>query len=175
MKILYDLLPVILFFITFKMYDIFIATGVAIIVTLIQIVFTYSKNKKVDKMLLFNGIIITLLGGLTILFKDETFIIWKPSVIYWLLSVSLLISDSFFNKNLIKLAMGSQIKVQEKYWKKINLFTSIFFLGLGFINLYVGYNFDLDTWVNFKLFGITALLLIYILTISLYLTKVSKD
>ena len=100
MKFLYDLLPVILFFITFKMYDIFIATGVAIVATLIQIVFTYSKNKKVDKMLLFNGIVITLLGGLTILFQDETFIIWKPSVIYWLLSVSLLISDSIFDKNL---------------------------------------------------------------------------
>ena len=174
MKFLYDLLPVILFFISYKFYGIYTATAVAIGATLLQIVIVLIMKKKVDRMLLFNGLIITFLGGLTILLKDKTFIMWKPSVIYWLLSISLLISDSIFDKNLMKLAMGSQIKVEKNYWKRINLFTSIFFLGLGFINLYVGYNFELDTWVNFKLFGITALLFIYILMISLYLSKVSK-
>jgi len=175
MKFLYDLFPVILFFISYKMYDIFIATAVAIIATLIQIIFAYMRNKKVDKMLLFNGIIITLLGGLTILLKDKTFIMWKPSVIYWALSLSLLISNSFFNKNLIKLAIGHQVQLKDIYWNKLNWATTFFFTSLGFINLYVAFNFDENTWVNFKLFGITGLLFIYIIFITFYLTKISKD
>ncbi|MBT4571179.1 MAG: septation protein A, partial [Nitrosomonadales bacterium] len=109
MKFLYDLLPVILFFISYKVYDIFIATAVAIAVTLLQVFYDYFKNKKIDKMLLFNGSIITVLGGLTIILQDKTFIMWKPSVLYWLFAGILLISNLFFEKNLIKLAINQKI------------------------------------------------------------------
>ena len=115
MKFLYDLLPVILFFISYKFYGIYTATAVAIGATLLQIVIVLMMKKKVDRMLLFNGLIITFLGGLTILLKDKTFIMWKPSVIYWILSAALLISDKLFSKNLIKQALGNQITLQEKY------------------------------------------------------------
>lgn len=174
MKFLYDLLPVILFFISYKIYDIFIATGVAIIATLLQVLYDYIKNKKIDKMLLFNGAIITILGGLTIIFQDKTFIMWKPSVLYWLFAAVLFISNYFFNKNLIKLAMGQKIELEDSYWNNLNNATGLFFIMLGFINLYVAYNYEEDTWVNFKLFGITGILFIYIIFLTIYISKVSK-
>ena len=174
MKFLYDLLPVILFFVAYKIYDIFTATAVAIVVTILQVFYDYFKNKKIDKMLLFNGATITILGGLTIIFQDKTFIMWKPSVLYWLFAGILFISNSFFDKNLIMLAMGKKIELKKVHWDHLSNATGLFFIALGFINLYVAYNFEEDTWVNFKLFGITGILFIYIIFLTLYITKVSK-
>ena len=100
---------------------------------------------------------------------------WKPSVIYWVLSAALIISDKIFSKNLIKQALGSQISLQEKYWASLNMTTSAFFILLGFINLYVAFNYDENTWVNFKLFGITGLLFIYMIFVTIFISKISKE
>ena len=173
-KFLFDLFPIILFFIAFKVYDIFIATGVAIVATLLQIIYVYLKDKKVEKVLLFNGVMITFLGGLTILLQDKMFIMWKPSVLYWCFALILLFSNIFLKKNLVQMALGKQVELKKKFWNVINWYTSIFFVLLGFINLYVAYNFSEDTWVNFKLFGITGLLFIYMIFLGLYISKVGK-
>jgi len=173
-KFLFDLFPIILFFIAFKIYDIFIATAVAIIATLLQIIYVYLKDKKVEKVLLFNGVMITFLGGLTILLQDKMFIMWKPSVLYWCFALILLFSNLFLKKNLVQMALGKQVELKNKFWNVINWYTSIFFVLLGFINLYVAYNFSEDTWVNFKLFGITGLLFIYMIFLGLYISKVGK-
>ena len=158
----------------FKIYDIFIATAVAIIATLLQIISVYLKDKKVEKVLLFNGVMITFLGGLTILLQDKMFIMWKPSVLYWCFALILLFSNLFLKKNLVQMALGKQVELKNKFWNVINWYTSIFFVLLGFINLYVAYNFSEDTWVNFKLFGITGLLFIYMIFLGLYISKVGK-
>ena len=173
-KFLFDLFPIILFFIAFKIYDIFIATAVAIIATLLQIIYVYLKDKKVEKVLLFNGVMITFLGGLTILLQDKMFIMWKPSVLYWCFALILLFSNLFLKKNLVQMSLGKQVELKNKFWNVINWYTSIFFVLLGFINLYVAYNFSEDTWVNFKLFGITGLLFIYMIFLGLYISKVGK-
>ena len=173
-KFLFDLFPIILFFIAFKIYDIFIATAVAIIATLLQIIYVYLKDKKVEKVLLFNGVMITFLGGLTILLQNKMFIMWKPSVLYWCFALILLFSNLFLKKNLVQMALGKQVELKNKFWNVINWYTSIFFVLLGFINLYVAYNFSEDTWVNFKLFGITGLLLMYMIFLGLYISKVGK-
>jgi intracellular septation protein len=174
-KFLFDLFPIILFFIAFKVYDIFIATGVAIVATLLQIIYVYLKDKKVEKVLLFNGFMITFLGGLTILLQDKMFIMWKPSVIYWCFALALLFSNQFFKKNLVRMALSKQVVLKDKFWNTLNSYTSVFFVLLGFINLWVAYNFTEDTWVNFKLFGITGLLFIYVIFITIYISKVNKD
>jgi intracellular septation protein len=174
-KFLFDLFPIILFFIAFKIYDIFIATAVAIVATLLQIIFVYFKDKKVEKVLLFNGVMITFLGGLTILLQDKMFIMWKPSILYWCFALILLFSNLLLKKNLVQLALGKQVELKKKFWNVINWYTSIFFVLLGFINLYVAYNFSEDAWVNFKLFGITGLLFIYMIFLGLYISKVGKE
>jgi intracellular septation protein len=174
-KFLFDLFPIILFFIAFKVYDIFIATAVAIVATLLQIIYVYLRDKKVEKVLLFNGVMITFLGGLTILLQDKMFIMWKPSVLYWCFALILLFSNVFLRKNLVQIALGKQVELKNNFWNVINWYTSIFFILLGFINLYVAYNFSEDTWVNFKLFGITGLLFIYMIFLGLYISKVGKE
>lgn len=175
MKFFYDLLPVILFFVAYKMYDIFVATAVAIIATLAQIAIVYLKHRKLEKMLVFNGLMISILGGLTILLKDKYFIMWKPSVIYWAFALALLFADQFFNRNLVQLALGKQMELSRIVWKKINIFTALFFIFLGFVNLFVAYNYSENTWVNFKLFGLTGLLFLYMIAIAIYISKTNKD
>jgi intracellular septation protein len=174
-KFLFDLFPIILFFIAFKIYDIFIATAVAIVATLLQIIFVYFKDKKVEKVLLFNGVMITFLGGLTILLQDKMFIMWKPSILYWCFALILLFSNLLLKKNLVQLALGKQIELKNKFWNVINWYTSIFFVLLGFVNLYVAYNFSENAWVNFKLFGITGLLFLFMIFLGLYISKVGKE
>ena len=175
MKFFYDLLPVILFFVAYEIYDIFVATAVAIIATLAQIAIVYLKHRKLEKMLVFNGLMISILGGLTILLKDKYFIMWKPSVIYWAFALALLFADQFFNRNLVQLALGKQMELSKIVWRKINIFTALFFIFLGFVNLFVAYNYSENTWVNFKLFGLTGLLFLYMIAIAIYISKTNKD
>ena len=171
MKLLFDLFPVILFFIAFKAFDIYIATAVAIGATVIQIAWTKWRHGKVDVMLWVTFAIIAVFGGATLLLHDETFIKWKPTVLYWLFSSILLVSNVVFNKNLMRSLLHEKIALPLHIWHRFNLSWSLFFAVLGFINLYVAFNFSTDTWVNFKLFGFTGLMLVFILALSAWLAK----
>ncbi len=171
MKFFLDLLPVIVFFTIYKVSNIFLATFGAIVVSIVLLIGSYLINKKIEKMMLVNTLLISILGGLTIILKDNTFIMWKPTAIYWLLALALLISNYVFKKNLMERMMSHQVKLNQKIWSKINLNTSFFMIFLGILNLYVAFNFNEDTWVNFKLFGITSLLLIFVFYIGLIIAK----
>lgn len=179
MKVFFDLFPVILFFIGFKLYDIFIATAIAIGATLALIAYSKLKHGKVEKMLMVNGVIISVLGGITLLLNDKTFIMWKPTVLYWLLAAALLVSSFFFKKNLIQQMMGKMLNPPAPTWKKLNLAWVVFLVGMGFLNLYVANNYSEDTWVNFKLFGATGLMFVFMIaqTIMLkdYLVEQPED
>tara|TARA_B110000967_G_scaffold206198_1_gene252360 strand:- start:4418 stop:5017 length:600 start_codon:yes stop_codon:yes gene_type:complete len=174
MKFLYELLPVTLFFIFYKIYDIYTATAVLMAATYLQILLTYLIKKKVEKILIFTGIVITIFGGMTLFFQNNAFIMWKPSIIYWAFALAILIAEKFYDKNLIKMSLGSQVKIENKYWKNLSVATALFFSFLGVLNIYIAQNFSEDTWVNFKLFGTSALLFIYIILITLYISKVNK-
>lgn len=169
MKVFFDLFPVILFFIGFKLYDIFTATAIAIGATIALIIYSKVRHGKVEKMLLINGAIISILGGITLLLHDETYIMWKPTVLYWLLAAALLISNLFFKKNLIEKMMGKMLNPPAHTWNKLNLIWVAFLIALGFLNLYVAFNFSMDTWVNFKLFGVTSMMFIFMIAQTLLL------
>lgn len=169
MKVFFDLFPVILFFIGFKLYDIFIATGVAIGATIALIIFSKLRHGKVERMLLINGAIITILGGTTLLLHDKTYILWKPTVLYWLLAVALLVSNLIFKKNLIEQMMGKMLNPPAHVWGKLNLSWVVFLIALGFLNLYVAFNFSENTWVNFKLFGVTSMMFVFMIAQTLLL------
>ena len=171
MKLLFDLFPVILFFIAFKAFNIYIATAVAIAATVAQIAWTKWRHGKVDVMLWVSFVIIGVFGGATLLLQDETFIKWKPTVLYWLFSTILLISNWFFNKNLMRSLLHEKIALPLHAWNRLNLTWSLFFAVLGFINLYVAFNYTTDAWVNFKLFGFTGLMVVFILAQSVWLAK----
>ncbi|MDD2720206.1 MAG: septation protein A [Gallionella sp.] len=171
MKLLFDLFPILLFFIAFKLKGIYVATAVAIAATVVQIIWTKIRHGKVDTMLWVSFAIIGVFGGATLLLHDETFIKWKPSVLYWLFSVILLTSNLFFKKNLMQSLLSEKMALPVRVWNRLNLSWSLFFALLGFINLYVAFNYSTDTWVNFKLFGFTGLMLVFILGQSAWLAK----
>ena len=175
MKFIFDLFPVILFFVAYKTYDIYVATAVAIAATLVQIGWTWLRHRKVDKMLWMSLAVIGLLGGATLMLQDELFIMWKPTVLYWLFSAILLVSSVFFKRNLIQALLEKQLALPERVWGKLNASWVIFFIFMGGINLHIAYGYSLDTWVNFKLFGSTGLMIIFVVVQMMMLGKYVKQ
>ena len=171
MKLLFDLFPVILFFVAFKFKGIYVATAVAIAATVVQIIWTKLRHGKVDTMLWVSFAIIAVFGGATLLLHDETFIKWKPTVLYWLFSAILLVSNVMFKKNLMRSLLQEKIALPLHVWHRLNLTWSLFFAALGFINLYVAFSYSTDAWVNFKLFGFTGLIVVFVLGQSAWLSK----
>ena len=171
MKFLFDLFPVILFFIAYKFSNIYTATLVVIGATIFQVIYSKLVHKRVDKLLIFNAVLISILGGTTLWLHDANFIKWKPSILYWLLSGALLFFQFFKKKNLIKNLMGKQIHLTEKGWDQISITSAVFFGVLGALNLYIAFNFSESTWVNFKLFGITGLIMCYAVLIGILASR----
>lgn len=204
MKFLFDLFPVILFFGMFKWGEanpdaaqalagqylsamvsggevtasqapILLATAVAILATLAQIGWLLLRGRKVDGMLWVSLAIITVFGGATIYFHNETFIKWKPTVLYWLFGAALVVAQVMFRKNLIRTMMGKQIGLPDPVWDRLALAWAGFFIAMGVVNLVVAYLFSTAAWVNFKLFGFTGLMFAFVIAQSLMLSKHLKD
>jgi intracellular septation protein len=204
MKFLFDLFPVLLFFSVFKWAEghaataqsfvsqhlsgfvsggavgpgqapILLATAVAIAATLCQIGYLLARRRKVDAMLWVSLAIITVFGGATIYFHDETFIKWKPTVLYWCFAAALLISQVFMKKNLIRAMMEKQMALPESLWARVGLSWAAFFIAMGLLNLYVAFNYSTDQWVTFKMFGGMGLMLAFIIGQSVLLAKYLKE
>ena len=204
MKLLFDLLPVILFFATYKVAGaypqqslalagstlgwmvgdgvvppdqapILLATAVAIIASLLQVGSLLARGRKVDPMLWVSLVVIVVFGGATIWFHDETFIKWKPSILYWLFGGALLAGQVFWKKNLLQSLLGTQLDVPPRVWGRLLWSWIAFFLTLGVVNLAVAYSVPTDTWVSFKLFGLFGLTLVFTLGIGIYLARHMKE
>jgi intracellular septation protein len=204
MKFLFDLFPVILFFGMFKWGEsnpeaaqslgqlylsalvsdgqvttaqapILLATAIAIIATLGQIGYLLARGKKVDTTLWVSLAIIVFFGGATIYFHNETFIKWKPTVLYWCFAAVLLFSQILLRKNLIRTMMEKQISLPDGIWQRLSLSWIAFFIAMGLLNLYVAFNFSTASWVNFKLFGGMGLMFAFVIAQSLLLSKYVKD
>jgi intracellular septation protein len=175
MKLLFDLFPVILFFIVFKVAGVFAATACAIVATFVQVGWVKYRHGKVDTMLWVSLGIITVFGGATLLLHDETFIKWKPTVLYWFFSAALLGSSILFKKNLMRALLGEKLALPDAVWGNVNLAWAAFFAALGLINLYVAYSYSTDTWVNFKLFGATGIMLVFIFAQAAMLAKYVEE
>jgi len=171
MKFLFDLFPVILFFIAFKLQGIYVATAVAIAASFGQIGWLWLRGRKIDTMLWVSLGIIVVFGSATLLLHDETFIKWKPTVLYWLFASVLGASELVWRKNLIRKMLGEKIQLPEAAWRKLNFSWVGFFACMGALNLYVAFNFATDTWVNFKLFGGMGLMLAFVIAQSVFLAK----
>jgi intracellular septation protein len=171
MKFVFDLFPVILFFAAFKLQGIFVATAVAIVATFLQIGWVWLRHGKVDAMLWVSLVVIVVFGGATLLLQDETFIKWKPSVLYWLFGGVLLGAQTLFRKNLIRALMGKEVKLPDDIWNKLNASWVLFFVVMGIANLLVAYNFDTETWVNFKVFGGIGLTLAFVVLQAIALAR----
>jgi intracellular septation protein len=171
MKLLFDFFPILLFFIAYKFFDIYVATGVAIAATFLQVAVSWFRTRTVATMQLVALAIIIIFGGLTLYLHDEQFIKWKPTVINWLFGGAFLASQIFGQQTAIERMLGSNLTLPKLIWRRLNFLWVIFFLSLGGTNLFVMSHFDRDTWVNFKLFGILGLTVVFIVLQSLYLSR----
>ena len=200
MKILFDFLPIALFFGMFKYAEgnkdwaaatatdwlgfmvsggvvgpaeapVLLATVVVIVATLLQILWLKARGRKVDTMLWVSLVLVTALGSATIYFHSENFIKWKPTVLYWVMGASLLVGQLIFKKNGIKSLMGAQMALPDSIWRTVNFSWVGFFTFMGFLNLWVAFNFPTSTWVNFKLFGSMGLMLMFVLAQAFFLNK----
>ena len=175
MKFLFDIFPVVLFFIAFKLYGIYVATAVAIAASFVQIAWVWLRHRKVENMLWVSLGVIVVFGGATLLLQNETFIKWKPTVLYWLFSAALTVSAVAFKKNLVRTMMEKQVTLPDLVWNKLLASWIAFFLAMGALNLFVAYNFSTDAWVNFKLFGGIGLMVVFVVLQALMLARYVED
>jgi intracellular septation protein len=200
MKLLFDLFPVILFFIAFKYSEknpelaaswvaslmgsaavdpkiapILLATVVVILATIAQIAWVAFRHGKVDKMLWVSLVLVVVFGGMTLAFQDESFIKWKPTILYWVFAGSMGFAALVMKKNAIKAMLGEQLTLPEPVWTKVNLSWIAFFVVMGFLNIIIAFNFPTDVWVNFKLFGGMGLMLVFVLGQGFMLSKYVEE
>jgi intracellular septation protein len=200
MKVLFDLFPVLLFFVAYtgakhapdtasamvssllgalgagatvnaEQGPILLATAVAIVATICQVGWLLLRKRKVDAMLWISLAIIVVMGGATLLLRDPTFIKWKPTVLYWAFAVVLLGADLLLSKNMIRSMMQGQMSLPDVVWTRLNLSWVLFFAVMGVANLYVAYNYSESTWVNFKLFGGIGLMVVFVVIQGVMLSR----
>jgi intracellular septation protein len=204
MRLLFDFLPILLFFVSFKLAasdpvraadlasshlgflvsggvvgpveaPVLLATLVVIVATLAQVAWLRARGLRIDRMLWVSLGLVVLLGGATVWFHSETFIKWKPSVLYWVMGLGFWISQVVFRRNPLQALMGHQIDLPATAWQRLNFAWIAFFGLMGLLNLWVAYSFSTDTWVNFKLFGGIGLMLLFTLAQGLYLSRYLKS
>jgi len=200
MKLLLDFLPILLFFGTYKYAEahkdwaaafatehfgfmvsggmvgvqeapVLLSTLVVIAATALQVAWLKTLGKKIDTMLWVSLGLIVVLGGATVWFHNETFIKWKPSVLYWVMALALWASANLFGKDILRKMIGDQLKLPDPIWKRLTLLWCAFFAVMGVINILVAYNFSTDSWVNYKLFGGTGLMIIFMIGQGLYVSR----
>ncbi len=171
MKQLFDFIPIILFFIAFKLYDIYIATAVVIAATTLQVTYMWFKYRKVETMQWVTLGLIIVMGGATILLHDEQFIKWKLSIIEWLFGLAFLGSQFIGKKPFVERMMSSNLTLPAPIWRRLNLMWGCFFMSVGFINVYVMRYYTTDQWVTFKTFGVPGLMLLFIFVQVIFIYK----
>lgn len=187
MKLLYDFFPVILFFVAYKAYDIYVATAVIIVASVLQTTLHWLKHRRVNRMHLSTAVLVTVFGGITLALRDPMFIKWKPSIVNWLFALVFLGSQFVGRKPVVQRMMeGLQpdsedgdgptgnpagLPLSDSDWRTLNSMWWVFFLLMGALNLYVVYNYSEDTWVNFKLFGMIGLTLVFALLQGIWIAR----
>jgi intracellular septation protein len=205
MKLLFDFFPIILFFVSFYQAKFLIdstfignlvnperpehinatiiATGIAIVATFIQVGYNWFSRRKIERIHIFSLALITVLGGITIVLADPAFIQWKPTVLNWAFAAAFFLSIFIGEKNLVERMMGSQLDLPDYVWTRLNLSWVAFFLISGTANLYVAFYYDveaqpdarMETWVNFKLFGLMGLTIIFVILQAIYLARFIQE
>jgi len=204
MKLLFDLFPVILFFVAYKLGNSFpheagqlaatwlgwliasgkvseaqapilLATAVAILASIAQVGWLLARGRRVEPMLWVSLGVIVVFGGATIWLNDETFIKWKPSILYLLFAGALVAGRLLWRRNFVRALLGQQIELPDPVWDKLLWIWSGFFALLAAANLFVAYRFSTDTWVNFKLFGLMGLTLAFVIGIGIWLSQHVKE
>ncbi len=175
MQILYDFFPILIFFIVYKFFGIYAATASAIIASFAQMVIFWIKHRKFEKLQVITFLLITVLGFTTIILHNPIFIKWKPTAINWVFALVFLSSHFIGKKTIVQYVMDKKITLPNEVWVKLNFSWVIFFIFVGALNLYVIYHYSTNAWVNFKLFGLLSISLVFALCQGIYLGRHIKE
>ena len=170
-KLIFDFFPIIIFFIIYKIYDIYTATFALIVATAIQMIYELIRYRKISMMHIITFVLVLVLGGATIYFHDDALIKWKVTIANWLFGIIFICSSYMMKKPIIQRLMEENIALPPAIWKNLNNAWGIFFILLGTLNLFVAYYFSTDTWVNFKLFGMLGISIIFVIGQGIFLSK----
>jgi intracellular septation protein len=168
MKILIDFFPILLFFGAFKLYDIYIGTGVLMAATVVQMALIYRIDHKLQPMHKATLVLVLAFGTLTLALHDDRFIKWKPTVLYTAMAIGLAIAVWLMRKNFLKSLLGSQLALPDGVWHRLNVAWVVYCVFMAAINAYVVLNFSTEAWVTFKLWGY-AFPLVFIVGQGIYL------
>lgn len=171
MKFLVDLFPVLLFFAVYKFAGIYVATAAAIGIAFLQVIYSYMRHRKVEGMQFITLVLLALLGGATLLFHNELFIKWKPTALDWAFALAFLGTQFFTAKPLTQRMLEKNIQLPQVIWNKLNISWVVFFGLMGAANLFVVYHFSTSVWVNFKLFGMLGLTLLFVISQAFFLAR----
>lgn len=169
--LLLDFLPVLLFFVAYKLWGLMTATATLIVATTVLATVSWVRTRKVNGMQLTAAALVLVFGGITLALEDEMWIKWKPTVVNWLFAAAFIASQWLGSKPLVRRLFGAGITLPDPVWRRLNLAWVVFFTAMGGINLWVAYAFDTDTWVNFKLFGMLGMTLAFALAQGVYITR----
>ena len=171
MKQFFDFIPLLVFFAVYKFYDIYTATAALMVVTVLQIAITWFTLRKLEKMHLITLGMVLVFGGFTLFFHDDAFIKWKVTVINLLFSAALLVSQFVLKKPLIKQMLGKEMQLPDAIWCRVNLAWAGFFAVAAATNTYIAFHLPQEVWVNFKVFGLLGMTLLFTVATVFYLYR----
>ncbi len=175
MKLAFELFILVTFFVLFKVVDIYAAIASAIVLYGVQLAVIWLKTRKVDKLQLITFVMVAVLGGATFLFQNELFFKWKPTVIYGLFAVAILATQIYTRKPAVAKLLAKAVSLPKAVAYKLDCAWMAFFISVGVLNIAVAYSVSTETWVYFKLFGILALLLLFLVAQGFWLAPHLKD
>ena len=171
MKLLFELFPVLLFFIAYKIYGIYVATAVMIVTSLLQAFYLWRRDGAIPTMHWVTLGLVVFFGGLTLVLQDPTFVKIKPTIVNWLFASAFIIAPFIGGKTLPQRMMEANVVLPERKWKSLNMAWILFFIALGGLNVAVAFNFSEDAWVNFKLYGLMGLTFVFALAQGFYIAR----
>ena len=170
MKQLLDFLPILLFFGAFKMYDIYVATGVIMLATTVQMLILYKLDGRLTTMHKVTWALVIGFGALTLGFQDERFVKIKPTVLYTFTGLALAIGLFVLKKNFLKMMLGAQLKMADDIWRNLTVIWISYSFFMAMLNAYVALSYTTEQWVNFKLWGY-AFPLVFLVGQGLYIAR----
>ena len=176
MKLLFDFFPVLAFFLAYylapdRSQAIYLATAAAIAAAVIQVTGWWLIKRRFEKMHVITLLIILILGSATLLTRDKFFFMWKPTAVNWLFALVFLGSEFIGGKPMVQRMMDHAVNAPAHVWTTLNRSWAIFFILMGALNLYVAYHFAEHIWVNFKMFGILGITIVFAIGQAVYMSR----
>jgi len=175
MQALVELAPLVAFFVTYSLRGLYAATAVLMVAMVGLLAFDWLRQRRIPPLHALSAILVLVLGGATLLLHNRLFIQWKPTVLFWLVSVAFVasfwIGERTLTQRFLEPALAGRVAVSREQWRRLNGSSAGFYAVLGALNLAVAYGASERTWVYFKLFGLALLTFVFVALQVLWLSR----